>query len=539
MNTLTDAMAVAIADLLPDPDNARKQPPPKAAIDRLVASMEEIGQLQPIVVRQHPTDFGSYFLVAGRCRVAAATALGWENIAAVEINGAVAPLAASAAENMVRQDMHPVDQWRSIAKLVEGGLTLERAIAALGIERHPARRMILLAKMDPEIIECLSADDALPSETYLRKIANAPLERQHAALVAHRKRPIDWYTLANACDIARIPRSSALFDPADYPDISWNEDLFAQPGDETAITTRDVDAFLAAQQAYIEAEMRARPDRYQIGEVDQYGDLVAPKGWRLDRHVPIPKRWKKDDPRRVISCVTGKGYNAGLVSRCLIVPRKAEEPRIFDEPAPRERPEITKAVQTQLAKTKGSILRSALPAFVRDASIEDSLRALITVFAFDNLEVRIGRQTYSRTNFPGIAARMLNDDGSYKPMERQDLAALVAAIIDQSVRFDSPEEFGSGDAAEWLGTLLGADEYRERFDTADILRGFNGPKLREIAADHGINAPANLTVAALRKRMVGNMPGWRPFGFGALPPAIEPDEPDDIETEETSEEDTP
>ena len=56
--------------------------------------------------------------------------------------------------------------------------------------------------------------------------------------------------------------------------IVWTEDLFA-PADEDSRYTTDVDAFLGAQLAWLEANV---PKNGEIVQVDEYGAARLPKG---------------------------------------------------------------------------------------------------------------------------------------------------------------------------------------------------------------------------------------------------------------------
>src|SRR5262249_49378835 len=72
-------------ELLPLPVNAIKVVAPRRiptaeAVERLIASMREIGLQTPITVRPRLGDGGHYDLVAGAHRLAAAKALGWKKI---------------------------------------------------------------------------------------------------------------------------------------------------------------------------------------------------------------------------------------------------------------------------------------------------------------------------------------------------------------------------------------------------------------------------------------------------------------------------
>lgn len=73
-----EAMLADVADLVPDPRNARKHG--ERNLQAIVASLERFGQVKPIVVRDG-------VVIAGNGTLAAARRLGWEQIAVVAVPG--------------------------------------------------------------------------------------------------------------------------------------------------------------------------------------------------------------------------------------------------------------------------------------------------------------------------------------------------------------------------------------------------------------------------------------------------------------------
>jgi hypothetical protein len=85
---------------------------------------------------------------------------------------------------------------------------------------------------------------------------------------------------------------------------------------------------------------------------------------------------------------------------------------------------------------------------------------------------------------------------------------------------------GGGKAAVWLARMVGAD--MPRCDTEEVLKGCSKDLLIATARAHGLDDTG--TTAALRARMVGKLPDWRPVGFDLAGPEVAP-EPEP-ETEE-------
>lgn len=73
------SLALDIDDLVPLEKNPRR-----GNVDAIMASYEEFGQMKPIVVR--PNNDGTFTVVAGNHQLQAAKKLGWDKIAAVQMN---------------------------------------------------------------------------------------------------------------------------------------------------------------------------------------------------------------------------------------------------------------------------------------------------------------------------------------------------------------------------------------------------------------------------------------------------------------------
>lgn len=127
------------------------------ALDALAASIESSGMVQPLLVR--PLADGSYEIVAGERRWRAAQQAGLEKVPAVVRDQAEAErLQAALIENMVRQDLNPVEEARACAALVtELGLTKEELARRVGRSRPAISNLIRLLELPDEAIELLES----------------------------------------------------------------------------------------------------------------------------------------------------------------------------------------------------------------------------------------------------------------------------------------------------------------------------------------------------------------------------------------------
>jgi ParB family chromosome partitioning protein len=140
----------------PNPDQPRTNFDPEA-LTALAASIEASGIVQPLLVR--PLADGSYELVAGERRWRAAQQAGLEKVPAVVRDQAQAErLQAALIENMVREDLNPVEEARACSALVEElGLTKEELARRVGRSRPAISNLIRLLELPDETLELLEA----------------------------------------------------------------------------------------------------------------------------------------------------------------------------------------------------------------------------------------------------------------------------------------------------------------------------------------------------------------------------------------------
>jgi ParB family transcriptional regulator, chromosome partitioning protein len=131
----------------------------KEALAALAASIEASGVVQPLLVRPLPD--GSYELVAGERRWRAAQQAGLEKIPAVVRDQAEAErLQAALIENMVREDLNPVEEAKACSALVdELGLTKEELAKRVGRSRPAVSNLIRLLELPDEALALLESGD--------------------------------------------------------------------------------------------------------------------------------------------------------------------------------------------------------------------------------------------------------------------------------------------------------------------------------------------------------------------------------------------
>jgi ParB family transcriptional regulator, chromosome partitioning protein len=142
----------------PNPNQPRTKIDPES-LSGLASSIEANGVVQPLLVRPLPD--GSYELIAGERRWRAAQAAGLAKVPAVVRDQELAErLQVALIENMVREDLNPVDEARACAALVdELGLSKEDLARRVGRSRPAVSNLIRLLDLPDEAIELLESGE--------------------------------------------------------------------------------------------------------------------------------------------------------------------------------------------------------------------------------------------------------------------------------------------------------------------------------------------------------------------------------------------
>ncbi len=129
------------------------------ALAGLADSIASSGVVQPLLVR--PLHDGSYELIAGERRWRAAQQAGLEKVPAIVRDSAQAErLEMALIENMVREDLNPVEEARACAALVEDlGLSKEDLARRIGRSRPAVSNLIRLLDLPDEALELLESGE--------------------------------------------------------------------------------------------------------------------------------------------------------------------------------------------------------------------------------------------------------------------------------------------------------------------------------------------------------------------------------------------
>jgi ParB family transcriptional regulator, chromosome partitioning protein len=243
----------------PNPKQPRTQFD-KEALDALAASIESSGVIQPLLVR--PLHDGSYELVAGERRWRAARQAGLDKVPAVVRDSEQAErLQVALIENMVREDLNPVEEARACAALIEElDVSKEDLARRVGRSRPAVSNLIRLLDLPDELLELLESGELSEGHGKALLAARGNDVRRHLGREAARH---GWSVreTENRAKLASQPKErssakrldpeeqAALRDAADQFESALGHEVRVRPrkGEEVAVEIRfeDLDEALA------------------------------------------------------------------------------------------------------------------------------------------------------------------------------------------------------------------------------------------------------------------------------------------------------
>jgi ParB family chromosome partitioning protein len=170
--------SVPVSAIVPNPSQPRKEFADED-ISSLAASIRERGLLQPILVRR--TEGEKFELVAGERRWRAVQLAGFDQIPAIvrdTPDEEMLPLAL--IENLLREDLDPIEQARAFRELARSGLTQAEIASRVGRGRALVANTIRLLNLPPEIQEQVASGRLSPG--HARALLSCDTETEMLAL---------------------------------------------------------------------------------------------------------------------------------------------------------------------------------------------------------------------------------------------------------------------------------------------------------------------------------------------------------------------
>ncbi len=160
-NTNSQPQLIEAARLVKSPLNVRKTLS-KAGIEEMKASILAHGLMQNLVA--YPAGDGTYHVVAGSRRLAAIRSLQEEGrlpddfVVPCQVVTPEQAREMSLAENTVRLDMHPADQFEAFAELIDEGKSAAEVAERFGVEESLVLKRMKLARVAPSLLAAYRED---------------------------------------------------------------------------------------------------------------------------------------------------------------------------------------------------------------------------------------------------------------------------------------------------------------------------------------------------------------------------------------------
>lgn len=169
------AADIALDRIIPDPDQPREEFD-EGALARLAESLRVRGQLQPIRVRWDKAR-DVFVMICGERRWRAARMAGLATLSCVVVDRPIDAgelLALQMIENLVREDLQPIEQARAFRTLMEAnGWSTHDTARELSVTQSSVVRALALLKLPEEVQAKVEQGDLPPATAYeITKLAD-------------------------------------------------------------------------------------------------------------------------------------------------------------------------------------------------------------------------------------------------------------------------------------------------------------------------------------------------------------------------------
>ena len=164
---LTNVVNLRWDDIQPDPEQPRKHFD-ETGLLQLAESLKSNGLLQPIIVRPDPTSHPKakrYIIIAGERRWRAASILQWDTIPAIVLRSIEPRDAAKLQllENIVRQDLNPVEEAQAFKKMLDQGYSLQELAETVGLAANQISWRVQMLDARPDVLDLVATGHVKPS----------------------------------------------------------------------------------------------------------------------------------------------------------------------------------------------------------------------------------------------------------------------------------------------------------------------------------------------------------------------------------------
>jgi ParB/RepB/Spo0J family partition protein len=162
-------------------------------IETLAQSIDQHGLIQPIAVKEDKEKKGHYRIIAGRRRFEAVKSLKWKNIEATVYDDKADEAAIALAENVNREEMHPLDEAETFRLQIEAGKTVDEVAKYYARSVSAINHRIRLTKLIDGIK--MMFRDGKVNLSGAALIASLPSEDQEKFLKKYENKLVNQYDI--------------------------------------------------------------------------------------------------------------------------------------------------------------------------------------------------------------------------------------------------------------------------------------------------------------------------------------------------------
>ena len=164
-------------------------------IETLAQSIKAVGVIHPPAVKELPEKKGHYRIIAGRRRYMAVKSLGWKSLEVILYPPKADDEAIALAENVNREDLHPVDEAEKFKHEIESGKSVEEVAKYYARSVSGIQQRVRLTKLISGIKTMFRDNKINLSGAAL--IASLPESDQEKFLKKHGEKKVDKWEITN------------------------------------------------------------------------------------------------------------------------------------------------------------------------------------------------------------------------------------------------------------------------------------------------------------------------------------------------------
>jgi ParB/RepB/Spo0J family partition protein len=313
-------MKIGLDKLVVTKENPRHTPASEASHKALVASLATHGLIQPLVVRplENGHDSQHWEVIAGTRRLAAVSELGWVDVECVENDAEYGVSELGAAENMLREAMHPLDECAVISRLVADGESKDAVAGRFGQTERWVEQRMKLNSLAPKIAKCFREGGLGMAAAQAYCLVDRKAQ-EHYFGEGKKDHQISAGAIASAFSRQSYNSRNAMFRLEDYPQTQVRRDLFGED-----VWLDDRDAYNRLQKTAIVALKQKLMDEEGWGDVLILWD--GPDYTITGKYVEAEgKILKADRAKYVCIIVYSPGSGAAIVHKGYVARKDAKK----------------------------------------------------------------------------------------------------------------------------------------------------------------------------------------------------------------------